>query len=95
VAQRAAITPQQAEHRTTVAAIVRNMKISEQTLYRREKQFVKAMACEVRHLEDLEEEHARLLRLAVDFLFDRGQATFLVRLARELRWRIKTRRRRS
>ena len=71
------------------------MKISEQTLYRGKKQFVEAMASEVRHLENLEAEYARLLRLAVDFLFDRGQATLLVRLARELRWRIKTRRRRS
>ena len=60
----------QAEGGTAVAAICRQLGVSEPTFYRWKKQYAGLGAAEVRRLKQLEEENRKLKQLVADLSLD-------------------------
>jgi len=69
----------QAEQGTQVAGVTRKMGISEQTFCRWKKKFGGLMPSELRKLRQLEEENARLRRLAADLSLDKEMLQEVIR----------------
>ena len=61
----------QAETGTSVAEVIRKMRISGQTFYRWKKQYAGMGVAELRRLRQLEEENAKLKRLVADLSSDK------------------------
>lgn len=62
----------QAEVRVPVAELIRKVGISEQTFYRWKKQYTGLEVDQVRQLNQLQEENARLKRLVADLTLDKA-----------------------
>ena len=61
----------QAESGTSVAAILREMQVSEPTFYRWKKKYAGLGVPEMRRLKQIEDENSRLKRLVADLTLDR------------------------
>ena len=62
----------QAEAGVPLAELIRRVGISEQTFYRRKKQYVGLEVDQVRQLKQLQEENSRLKRLVADLTLDKA-----------------------
>ena len=62
----------QAEAGVPLAELIRQVGISEQTFYRRKKQYVGLEVDQVRQLKQLQEENARLKQLVADLTLDKA-----------------------
>lgn len=69
----------QAESGTAVAAICRQMGVSEPTFYRWKKKYSGMGVAEVRRLKQLEEENAKLKRLVADLSLDKAMLQDVLR----------------
>jgi putative transposase len=69
----------QAEGGTPVAAICRQMGVSEPTFYRWKKKYSGMGVSEVRRLKQLEEENAKLKRLVADLSLDKAMLQDVLR----------------
>lgn len=69
----------QAESGTAVAAICREMGVSEPTFYRWKKKYSGMGVAEVRRLKQLEEENAKLKRLVADLSLDKAMLQDVLR----------------
>ncbi len=69
----------QAESGTAVAAICRQMGVSEPTFYRWKKKYAGLGVSEVRRLKQLEEENANLNRLVADLSLDKAMLQDVLR----------------
>jgi putative transposase len=69
----------QAESGTAVAAICRQMGVSEPTFYRWKKKYSGMGVAEVRRLKQLEEENLKLKRLVADLSLDKAMLQDVLR----------------
>jgi putative transposase len=69
----------QSESGTAVAAICREMGVSEPTFYRWKKKYSGLGVAEVRRLKQLEEENAKLKRLVADLSLDKAMLQDVLR----------------
>lgn len=69
----------QAESGTPVAAICREMGVSEPTFYRWKKKYSGMGVAEVRRLKQLEEENSKLKRLVADLSLDKAMLQDVLR----------------
>lgn len=77
--QQIAFALQQAENGTPVPEVCRKMGISEPTYSRWKQKYGGLMPSEVKRLRHLEEENARLRKLAADLTLDKEMLTEVIR----------------